>query len=94
MSMLNALLAEDAVDLHGRARNWRKLLSWRAVCSLRREGHRPGIHRGHGAVGGRKRTVHCGRAASFAHARPSEAVRETALSWVRLTASGVRFQSQ
>ncbi len=26
MSMLNALLAEGAVDLHGRARNWREAI--------------------------------------------------------------------
>lgn len=85
MSMLNALLAEGAVDLHGRASDWRKAIelaggllvgagktspAYTEVMVRSVEENGPYI------------VVAPGFA--FAHARPSEAVRETALSWVRL----------
>lgn len=85
MSQLNALLATESIDLHAHAANWRDAIST--------AGH---LLEDSGAItadytkamiesiedNGPYIVVAPGFA--FAHARPSEAVKRTAISWVRL----------
>lgn len=85
MSKLNALLASDAVDLHCHAANWREALT-QAGSLLEKTG----------AITPEYTTamvesvetngpyIVVAPGFAFAHARPSSAVKKTAISWLRL----------
>ena len=85
MSQLNDLLGDESIDLNARAANWRdaitiagKLLeSSGAITSAYTQAMIESLE-----VNGPYIVVAPGFA--FAHARPSEAVKRTAISWVRL----------
>ena len=85
MSELNRLLKDESIDLHARAANWReaitkagKLLeSSGAITPAYTQAMIESLE-----VNGPYIVVAPGFA--FAHARPSEAVKRTAISWVRL----------
>lgn len=85
MSTINRLLADDAVDLNARASGWedavtqagRLLESTGAIDPAYTQAMIDSIH-----ANGPYIVVSPGFA--FAHARPSEAVKHTALSWLRL----------
>ena len=86
MSTINQLLADDAVDLEASAADWedavtqagRLLESTGAIDPAYTQAMIDSIH-----ANGPYIVVSPGFA--FAHARPSEAVKQTALSWLRLT---------
>lgn len=86
MSTINQLLADDAVDLEARASGWedavtqagRLLESTGAIDPAYTQAMIDSVH-----DNGPYIVVSPGFA--FAHARPSEAVKQTALSWLRLT---------
>ena len=85
MSQLNSLLGDESIDLHARAASWReaitkagKLLeSSGAITDAYTRAMIESVE-----VNGPYIVVAPGFA--FAHARPSEAVKRTAISWVRL----------
>src|SRR5690625_1114019 len=94
MSQLNDLLGDESIDLNARAANWRdaitiagKLLeSSGAITSAYTQAMIESLE-----VNGPYIVVAPGFA--FAHARPSEAVKRTAISWVRLE-TPVAFRSE
>ena len=85
MSELNRLLKDESIDLHARAANWREAIS-KAGKLLESSGAiTPAYTQAmieSLEVNGPYIVVAPGFA--FAHARPSEAVKRTAISWVRL----------
>ncbi|WP_293773494.1 PTS sugar transporter subunit IIA [uncultured Corynebacterium sp.] len=85
MSMLNALLAEGAVELHGRASDWREAIR-EAGALLERSGKTTSAYTEAmvTSVEDNGPYIVVAPGFAFAHARPSEAVKETAMSWVRL----------
>lgn len=85
MSMLNELLADESIELHGKAETWRDALA-SAGGLLERTGAITGEYTeamiGNVDANGPYIVVAPGFA--FAHARPSSAVKQTAMSWLRL----------
>ena len=85
MSELNRLLKDESIDLHARAANWREAIS-KAGKLLESSGAITDAYTRamieSVEVNGPYIVVAPGFA--FAHARPSEAVKRTAISWVRL----------
>ena len=85
MSQLNALLATESIDLHAHAANWRDAIS--AAGRLLEDSGAITADYTNAMIksvedNGPYIVVAPGFA--FAHARPSEAVKRTAISWVRL----------
>ncbi|OFP35791.1 PTS sugar transporter subunit IIA [Corynebacterium sp. HMSC071B10] len=85
MSTINTLLAPGAVELNGRAENWREAIRL-AGSLLERSGDatRDYTDAMVQSVEDNGPYIVVAPGFAFAHARPSEAVKRTALSWVRL----------
>lgn len=85
MSTINTLLAPGAVELNGRAGNWREAIRL-AGSLLERSGDatRDYTDAMVQSVEDNGPYIVVAPGFAFAHARPSEAVKRTALSWVRL----------
>ncbi len=85
MSTLNSLLAPGAVELHGNARNWRQAIEL-AGGLLEKAGKITPDYTAAmiASVEDNGPYIVVAPGFAFAHARPSAAVHETALSWVRL----------
>ncbi|AEG82844.1 PTS sugar transporter subunit IIA [Corynebacterium ulcerans] len=85
MSMLNELLADESIELHGEAETWRDAIA-SAGALLEKTGAITGEYTeamiGNVDANGPYIVVAPGFA--FAHARPSSAVKQTAMSWLRL----------
>lgn len=85
MSQLNSLLGDESIDLHARAASWREAIT-KAGELLENSGAITDAYTRamieSVEVNGPYIVVAPGFA--FAHARPSEAVKRTAISWVRL----------
>ncbi|PQM73370.1 PTS sugar transporter subunit IIA [Corynebacterium sp. J010B-136] len=85
MSQLNALLGDESIDLHARAANWRDAITIAGNLLESSGAINPAYTQDmieSLEVNGPYIVVAPGFA--FAHARPSEAVKRTAISWVRL----------
>lgn len=91
MSKLGALLAPGAVELDAPAADWRAAIT-RAGCLLESSGSATADYTQAmiETVDNNGPYIVVAPGFAFAHARPSEAVRHTAISWVRL-AEPVRF---
>lgn len=85
MSMLNELLADESIELHGKAETWRDAIA-SAGALLEKTGAITGEYTeamiGNVDANGPYIVVAPGFA--FAHARPSSAVKQTAMSWLHL----------
>ncbi|MDV2431467.1 PTS sugar transporter subunit IIA [Corynebacterium tuberculostearicum] len=85
MATLDSLLVPGAVELHGAADNWRQAI--RLAGSLLEEAGTITADYTEAMVRSVEETgpyIVVAPGFAFAHARPSEAVKETSLSWVRL----------
>ena len=85
MATLDFLLAPGAVELHGTAKDWREAI--RLAGSLLKEAGTITADYTEAMVRSVEETgpyIVVAPGFAFAHARPSEAVKETSLSWVRL----------
>ena len=85
MATLDSLLAPGAVELHGTAKDWREAI--RLAGSLLKEADTITADYTEAMVHSVEETgpyIVVAPGFAFAHARPSEAVKETSLSWVRL----------
>lgn len=85
MATLDSLLAPGAVELHGTAKDWREAI--RLAGSLLKEAGTITADYTEAMVRSVEETgpyIVVAPGFAFAHARPSEAVKETSLSWVRL----------
>ncbi|GJN42059.1 PTS sugar transporter subunit IIA [Corynebacterium ammoniagenes] len=85
MSQLNALLATESIDLHAHAANWRDAIST-AGQLLEDSGAITADYTNAmiKSVEDNGPYIVVAPGFAFAHARPSEAVKRTAISWVRL----------
>ena len=85
MSQLNSLLASEAVDLHARASDWRDAIS-QAGKLLEHSGAITADYTAAmiTSVEDNGPYIVVAPGFAFAHARPSAAVKRTAISWVRL----------